>query len=227
MSSFSNIKSFLDRQKTKENFPILVHSDIVRARHLIKVNVDISLMLSQHIFLLEELTSGGQLYFPTFNYDFTKTGIYDPKNDISQVGALSEFARKNWSCVRIGPPIFNFCSSLHKDHKFNYTGDINPFGEKSFFRYLFDQNGIIIMYGALFSNLTFLHFIESYVGDPIYRYDKKFSGFIVQEKEKNRIPTTLNYHCRPAKKYFDYDWIKLDLEMQHNKLMEKFTIGGL
>ena len=82
------------------------------------------------------------------------------------------------------------------------------------------------MYGALFSNLTFLHFIESYVGDPIYRYDKKFSGFIVQEKEKNRIPTTLNYHCRPAKKYFDYDWIKLDLEMQHNKLMEKFTIGG-
>ena len=58
MSSFSNIKSFLDRQKTKENFPILVHSDIVRARHLIKVNVDISLMLSQHIFLLEELTSG-------------------------------------------------------------------------------------------------------------------------------------------------------------------------
>ena len=88
MSSLSNIKAFINDHKTTENYPILVHSDIVRARHLIRENGDSNLILNQHIFLLEELTSEGQLYFPTFNYDFTKTGVYDPKNDVSQVGAI-------------------------------------------------------------------------------------------------------------------------------------------
>ena len=226
MSSLSSIKSFINYQKTDENYPILVHSDIVRSRHLIPENMNLDLMLNQHIFLLEELTSEGQLYFPAFNYDFTKTGVYDPKNDISQVGALSEFARQNWSHVRFGPPVFNFCTNLPKNHKITCTGNVDPFGNESFFRYLFDHNGIIMMYGAFFSNLTFLHFIESYAGNPVYRYDKKFKGHVLQEEDKSRSPVTLNYHCRPAGSYFDYDWPKLDLEMQRNKIMKKYTFKG-
>jgi hypothetical protein len=65
-----------------------------------------------------------------------------------------------------------------------------------------------LFYGASFSTLTMIHYIEVLNGRPLYRYDKILKNHLIGEKGQ-KVPFNLLYHCRPSLKHFEYDFEKL------------------
>ncbi len=190
------------------NGPVIIHSDIFQTRHLLKQKINIktnpNLILKEHFEKLENTFGKDNLCFPSFNYDFTKDGIFSVKHSESQVGALSNYILSEDILTRTHVPVFSFLYG--KNFCGNYKN--SPFQENSIFSEVYDDNGIILFYGARIDSCTYLHFVESQCGPPEYRYDKEFEGSI--EINKNEIKkTSVNFHVRPYGLGLDYDWIFL------------------
>jgi len=209
----------------KSDSPLLAHADVFRARAAIANTSDPKLMLSRHMAALLAISGDRPLFIPSFNYDFTRTRVYRPEHDASQVGVLTEHARTQWASWRCGPPVFNFSSNMPADPSIPYAGDVDPFGPDTIFGLLHRTGGKVLMYGAPFSSFTFLHYIERLTGGPVYRYDKLFIG-VVQEKDGIERPVQLNYHCRPMGKTLEYDWVKLRSDAQAQGIVHNFKAPG-
>jgi aminoglycoside 3-N-acetyltransferase len=76
----------------------------------------------------------GTLLLPLFNFDFASGSSFDIQNTASQMGALSEFVRKQPTTVSTGHPIYSFGVLDSKaeafrvvDNKSAYADD-TPFG---------------------------------------------------------------------------------------------------
>lgn len=184
------------------------HSDISRVMGVIPRKRDMKLWLNDHIDFLNKEFSNGSFIFPSFNYDFLKSGIYDLNESESQVGALSEHFRLHRSCWRSEVPVFNVTGNngslfLENSLKVLPNGVVDPFDESSIFHKMYDENCLVVMYGADFSSFTGIHHIESLAGNPLYRYDKLFSGKVVGDGHKD---VTLKYHVRPMGIGLAYRW---------------------
>jgi len=75
--------------------PVLVHSDLLGAHYFLGKATRRQPSPEAHMKFLERWHDSNNLWFPTFNYDFTKTGLYDVQRSPSQIGALSEYARSH------------------------------------------------------------------------------------------------------------------------------------
>jgi aminoglycoside N3'-acetyltransferase len=169
-------------------------------------------MLRRHIEVLEWVSGGRQLFFPSFNYDFLRTGVYRPEIDPSQVGPLTEHARVAWASWRTGPPVFNF---VGKDRPLGYEQDgglVDPFGRKSMFAVLHQSGGDVLLYGSTLATMTAIHYVERLSGGPLYRYDKQFPGTVRYPLGTKEV--CLIYHCRPLGKTLDYDFPRLEVEAE-------------
>jgi hypothetical protein len=62
--------------------------------------------------------------------------------------------------------------------------------------------------------VTFLHYIESLLSPPPYRYDKLFSGTIYTENKDYNI--NYLYHVRPKGYHLEYDFKSLLSDLQEN-----------
>ena len=204
--------------------PTLVHVDIFRAKASITSTADPELMLSRHLNALLVICGDRPLFMPSFNYDFVQTGVYRPNHDISQVGALTDYARTKWAKQRCGPPIINFSCALD-NIAIPSTGDIDPYGANTVFGFLHRAAGKVLMYGAPFSSFTFIHYIERLMGGPAYRYDKCFQG-VVRGTADFDIPVKLNYHCRPMGRILEYDWTKLRLDAESQGIIQVLRAQG-
>lgn len=206
--------------------PVLVHSDIFLAMNLIEKVAKADLLLQRHMQAVETITAGRELYFPTFNYDFPKTRTVNAASDVSQVGHLSEYARKNWAVWRDATPIFSFCGLGQPTPTGRQApaegSTLSPFDEGSLFHHLYENDGVIIMYGAPFSRFTAIHYIEHRSGGPLYRYDKFFRGSVQPQNEAERT-VTLKYHVRPMGANLEYDWQRLEAFSQDHGALAKLT----
>lgn len=209
----------------KSDSPLLAHADVFRARAAISNTSDPKLMLSRHMAALLAISGDRPLFIPSFNYDFTRTRVYRPEHDVSQVGVLTEHARTQWATWRCGPPVFNFSSNMPTEPSIPCAGEVDPFGPDTVFGLLHRTGDKVLMYGAPFSSFTFLHYIERLIGGPVYRYDKLFIG-LVQEKDGIERPVQLNYHCRPMGKTLEYDWVKLRSDAQAQGIVHNFKAPG-
>jgi aminoglycoside 3-N-acetyltransferase len=209
----------------KSDSPLLAHADVFRARAAIANTSDPKLMLYRHMAALLAISGDRPLCIPSFNYDFTRTRVYRPEHDASQVGVLTEHARTQWASWRCGPPVFNFSSNMPTEPPIPCAGEVDPFCPDTVFGLLHRTGGKVLMYGAPFSSFTFLHYIERLTGGPVYRYDKLFIG-VVQEKDGIERPVQLNYHCRPMGKTLEYDWVKLRSDAQAQGIVHNFKAPG-
>lgn len=207
------------------NSPMLAHADIFRARAAIVNTGDPKLMLARHMEALLAISADSQLFIPSFNYDFTRTRKYMPTHDVSQVGALTEYARLEWATLRCGPPVFNFSCSTPTVSPLPCTGDVDPFGVDTLFGLVHRAGGKVLMYGAPFSSFTFIHYIERLAGGPTYRYDKIFVG-VTQGGDGIKMPVRLNYHCRPMGRVLEYDWVRLRLDAEIQGIIHAFNAPG-
>lgn len=205
--------------------PLLVHSDMFRARAAIVSTSAPQIMLARHIEALEDVAADRPLWFPAFNYDFTQTRVYRPSSDVSQVGALTEYVRTQWATWRCGPPVFNFCGKSGSPPAVCSSGEVDPFDEKSLFAVLHRSCGNVLMYGAPFSTFTAIHYVERLSGGPLYRYDKLFPG-VIEEPGNMDLSVQLRYHVRPMGRRLEYDWPRLQADAEAMGLVRSVKVPG-
>jgi aminoglycoside 3-N-acetyltransferase len=151
---------------------------------------------------LNRIASGREILLPTFNYDFTKTKVYNYLTDLPQVGRLPIAAviRPEWQ--RSKTPVYSFASNTKRPDHFP-----RPFSENSVFNCLVETDGEIILKGVGFDRFTFIHHVEHVCGIP-YRYEKSFRGELLHSNERTDVE--VQFHVRPKGLFIDYDFDKIE-----------------
>lgn len=118
----------------------------------------------------------GTLVIPLFNFDFPTTKFFDIRHTPSQMGSLTEAARKRTDVVRTGHPIYSFAILGKEKDKFKGLVNESGYGENSPFGLIHKLNGKIACLDLEDQNsMTFYHYVEEYMMVD-YRYFKCFSG---------------------------------------------------
>lgn len=203
--------------------PILAHTDALTTLRLVPKSTNRSGIVSGHIKVIHDLADGRSLWMPTFNYDFLRSGEYSIGDSPSQVGAINEEFRRT-SQWRSETPVFNFAGNDgYRPKQINNFDEIDPFDESSIFGELVRLDGTILWYGAPISAATFLHYVESLIGDPLYRYDKFFAGS-VERNAHEALSVTLKYHVRPLSGPVAYDWDRISQDAMANGVIRAVTL---
>jgi aminoglycoside N3'-acetyltransferase len=218
MNNFYNeIKAYLDKINTNILF---VHTDISKG-FKVEFNGVKNEYISAHIELLLNMHS--DLYLPVFNYDFSKSKVFDVVNDISQVGVMNEYFRKKYANWQTPIPFYSIAGT-GAIPEYKFTENIHVFDENSIWGHLYKNNSAIMYYGAAFSSSTILHFVEKISNKLCYRYEKQFKGEVILSKDQV-VKINLNMHVRPMNYYLDYDWIKIENDLYKNKILVQFKEG--
>ena len=171
LSKESFLKIFQELGLKRGDF-LLVHSAIE----------GISPIESIHCFnaLLEIVGDEGTIAFPTFNFGFCQGLAYDQRRTPSQVGMLTEMARRHPKAKRILHPIYSFALFGKQSEELSHSiKNVSAFSEDSLFGELKRQDGKILLIQLPFNkSMTFLHHIEEIVGVD-YRYIKTFEGDVI------------------------------------------------
>ncbi|MBN1185612.1 MAG: AAC(3) family N-acetyltransferase [Bacteroidales bacterium] len=201
-----------------ESNTILIHSDIMQGFNIPYKNRE-TFPLS-HLNELHSLKTNLIFWMPSFNYDFCKGQPFDIKKTPSQVGALTEYFRKNVAHWRTHVPVFSF-SGIGEYPAISIADIIDPFGNESAFHILYNKNALLMHYGSLINTTTILHYAERRSGCLSYRYDKLFVGKVITNNN-DELEVKFNFHVRPFGKYIDYDWKKIKNELIENKILFEF-----
>ena len=163
---------------------------------------------------------GKPLIFPVYNYEYSKSRVFNVYNDISQLGQMNEFIRNEKEYERTIFPVFSDC--YHKSIKFNQ--DINleltPFSNDSFFSFLSKNDGKIVHYGSNLRSTTYIHYLEDkfFNGKVPYRYQKKFPGKVIIGNDT--IKVKCRFHVCPAGLKLRYNVDAIFQHMIKYKLVE-------
>lgn len=199
---------------------LLIHSD-AGAVGIIDAMGSRTEMLDAHLDLIMNATAGRTVLFPTFNYDYCRTGNYIVASDPSQVGALSEHARLRHPGCRTQTPVFNFVQL--GEPRVSASPLVNAFDSDSTFGELARLQATVVFYGAPFATNTFLHCVEEYrqVG---YRYLKEFPGRVWVDGQP--IASKLLYRVRPLiAGALEYDWPRLIEDLRAESLLHSAPVG--
>jgi aminoglycoside 3-N-acetyltransferase len=215
---------FLEMQKafaSIDSDAVVLHTDLLRIRFS-RPSCSLQRQLADLFQMIAECSAGRTLLFPTFNYDFCRTRVYDPLVDPCQVGILNEYVRQLHPDQRTLTPIYNF--SLCNNRTFSLEPVENPFSEVSTFAEIVRQGSVVVFFGASFGANTFIHYPEEVVAVG-YRYLKPFPGVIRRDHSDQHI--VLDYRVRPLiKGAVDYDWDRLALDLFENGLLHQFPLGS-
>ena len=218
----SNIVSKLLHEqicKLKKNNPILLHTDIFKLG-LIDGESDETKLSEKWLNSLLTVSGNRPIIIPTFNYDFTNTGIYDVNKSLGQVGLLSKYCCIHHSDKRTLTPVFNCCVFNEKIDK---APSYNAFGEASIFNYLLQRDGSLFFLGTDMRSNTFVHYLEEVI-NVSYRYLKMFRGVVINGSQRNKID--FMYRVSPkVKNAIVYDYEKVALDLNKKGLIKNFQIG--
>lgn len=161
---------------------LLVHSNVAGA--------DLSSIFTCFETLRDAVLPGGTVAFPTFTFDFCKGKPYDYRKTASQMGMLTELARRHPDAHRIFHPIYGFALFGAEAQSLASTiHNVSSYGDDSLFGELRRRNGQILIINLPFSqSMTFFHHVEEMVGCD-YRYMKSFTGEIVDGTGKSEVKT--------------------------------------
>lgn len=132
--------------------------------------------------LIRSIEPSGTLAIPTFNFAFCRGVAYDYRKTPSEMGLLTEFARRDRRTTRIHHPVYSFALfGKDADLLAKTTHNISAFGDDSIFAELRRRNGKILLIDLkIHETLTFFHHIEEMVGCD-YRFHKTFTAPVVDE----------------------------------------------
>lgn len=125
-----------------------------------------------------EVVNDGLLVFPTHTWGFIREDedVFDKNNSDSNVGMLSNLARKNPNFIRSNHPTHSVCAYGKNANEYILLDDNSstPTDPNGCFGVLKDMNAKILFLGAKLSKNTFVHSIEEYMNVPNRFTDKKF-----------------------------------------------------
>ncbi len=139
--------------------------------------------------LLAALGSDGTLIMPSFNFDFNKGKSWDVRSTPSQMGILTEFARKDPRAKRVFHPIYSFAIIGKHAEMLGNLRYKSSYERNSVFGKLRDLDGKIMVIGLSYTNsMTFFHHIEQMEGVD-YRFLKQFTGEVTDWDGTTKVDT--------------------------------------
>jgi aminoglycoside 3-N-acetyltransferase len=129
--------------------------------------------------ILSVIGNEGTLIAPTFNFDFCNGNTFDINNTKSDMGIVTELVRNHPLSIRTMHPIFSFGVIGKYAKKMMGLNNKSSFGKDSLFQLLRELGGKILIIGLNYDKcMTYFHHVEEIQGIK-YRYNKKFSGDII------------------------------------------------
>jgi aminoglycoside 3-N-acetyltransferase len=126
--------------------------------------------------LMKEVGLEGTLVFPTFNFDFPDSKYFSVNSTPSQMGKITEDARRNQAGFRSGHPVYSFFAIGKNAHKFSIINNYSGYGNDSPFAVLLELGARICVVDLEDQeSMTFYHHVEE-MNRVEYRYHKKFRG---------------------------------------------------
>ena len=155
---------------------VLIHSNILRTLSVLKKNnykPSVETILESFLY---SVGKEGTILFPLFNFNFTNNSIFNIDSTKSQMGALTEVARKKYNLIRTGHPVYSFGVIGKHSSNFKNIDNISGYGSDSPFALLLKLNGkIAVLDLEENESMTFYHHVEE-MHDVNYRYHKNFTG---------------------------------------------------
>tara|TARA_B100000029_G_scaffold516748_1_gene633627 strand:- start:3620 stop:4399 length:780 start_codon:yes stop_codon:yes gene_type:complete len=155
---------------------VLIHSNILRTLGVLKKNnykPSVETIIESFLY---SVGKEGTILFPLFNFNFTKNSIFNINSTESQMGSLTEVARKKYNIIRTGHPIYSFGVIGKYASNFKNIDNISGYGSDSPFALLLKLNGkIAVLDLEENESMTFYHHVEE-MHDINYRYHKNFTG---------------------------------------------------
>jgi aminoglycoside 3-N-acetyltransferase len=186
------IKVLFKKLKIKKNDNIVIHSNFAGILQFKNFRNE-DLYKSFFETVKKIIGNNGTILIPTYNYDFTRGGLFDKKKTESQVGSFSNYLLKKYYKNRTKEPIFNHLIFGRLKNKLMKCEIKEAFGNKSIFAMMQKFKFKIVCFCCSPNNITFLHYIER-LANVKYRYNKIFSGFILKNKKK--IKFKLKYFAK-------------------------------
>jgi aminoglycoside 3-N-acetyltransferase len=203
------------------NRPLLVHTDLLKVGLIEKMKRPEE-FLKDHLKVFETLAARRPLWFPCFNYDFCKDGLFDLQNSPSQVGAFPDFLRRQ-GYFRSHSPIFSFVI-MGPSEPVHLKTPQNVFGPDSSFARLLELNGDVLFWGAPFSSNTFFHLVEENLNIG-YRYLKRFQGTLKTSEIEEACQ--IDYRVRPrGVEPFLYDWDLQEQDLRGASILKVAPAGN-
>ena len=177
---------------------VVLHSDVRRIllhynrlnQHKTKGKEKILSVTDIFASFLNAVGKSGTLIIPLFNFDFSsKKTPFDIKNTPSQMGVLSEYARKRDDYLRTKNPVYSF-AIFGKNKKYFESLDLySALGKDSVFSRLIELDGKIAILRLPDKNsMTFYHHVEEMHNVP-YRIRKSFTGLYIDANGKEKKET--------------------------------------
>lgn len=159
-----------------EGDTVLIHSNIKRT--LLEYRRNGTPVTPQDILdsFIDVIGTKGTLLFPLFNFEFTRGVPFNIRSTESQMGTLTEVARKHNQAVRTGHPVYSFAVIGYKAPYFFEVDNRSGYSEESPFGLLKNFGGKIACLDLDDQNsMTFYHHVEE-VNRVDYRHFKSFTG---------------------------------------------------
>jgi len=206
-------------QKKISSGPVLLHTDLLQIGLVADPSNRTQFCMTYEAILDEVFGQQGYL-IPTFNYDYCRTAVYDVVETPSEVGALTDYYRRNYPGCRTRTPIFHFCIRHHRG--FTLETHTNCFDDQSTFGELVRAGGAVLFLGAPLNANTFVHHVEELSKVP-YRFHKTFSGTVVWGQTS--YPTQLTYRVRPMDGSVQYRWDRIEAQLLDKQIVHSFPAG--
>ncbi len=174
----------------RKNDNILLHSSFKRTLKELKnhnYNVGPQDLLES---LIDLVLPNGNLLIPTFNFDFNDGVDYDYYKTKSQMGVVTEYARKHVKAKRTLNPVYSFAAFGNDAHLFDNLDNKSWYSNESPFGIVHKMNYKICIIDLRDRNsMTFAHYCEEYFQVP-WKFYKNFTG---NYKDKNGNSTIKTY----------------------------------
>jgi len=149
---------------------LLVHSDVTS---LLESDLTVPRIIDQ---LLDLIGDEGTLALPTFNFGWCNGEGFDYRRTPSQMGLLTEWARRHPRFVRTAHPVYSFAVAGRRQADFTAYDRPNAYGVGSGFDVVYSLGGKILVMGLPWrASMTFFHYVEEQERVS-YRYFKPFAG---------------------------------------------------
>ncbi|WP_297811788.1 AAC(3) family N-acetyltransferase [uncultured Helicobacter sp.] len=162
----------------KEGDTLLVHTEFFRFGIPLLPREAFNQAICQAF--IESCGKSGNIIIPSFTYSFCQNEPFDIVHSKSKVGnlgnSLLQLGGKRTSCPIFSCVIIGDLSEEMHDCK-------EVLGKNSIFDRLLAHKGKILTFGNKYVGYTFIHYLESLANVP-YRFDKTFSGILIDEKGK-------------------------------------------
>ena len=143
---------------------------------------------------IEAVGPNGTLVFPAFSFSFCRTGRFDIERTPSEMGMLSEAARRWPGARRTSHPIYSMAiigpghSRIERASSFTCFGPDSPFAALSAMAKEGDSQVFLATLGIDLppSALTFIHHLEEAAAVP-YRYHKVFTGTVTDTIGERKV----------------------------------------